>query len=290
MLESLVIAHSTSGELEGLDFNSSNWLRWNTCVRQIAIGFGNHDQEVRKETTFVGPQAYGFFLEVVSGLHSPLVGETEVMGQFRELVENSNQITLKNKPQFLDFFRSILTDAKRVRALALKDLGSRSYGSLLRKYLRERSSVSILGAGKIVGEILPWLKPVSQVTVKCRRLEQAEKLKEKFNFIQVESIDSPMLGDTLVIAAPMKSEEIILLIKNQSPIKNIIDLRESSTRDPLNVSLPTVTLSKLFSEIENTEKDVKQKVEKARSLIKEMSQKWTVKAENRPFGWEDLCG
>jgi glutamyl-tRNA reductase len=288
MHESLVIYHSTSGQLTNPLFDSDKWLRWNTCVRQVAIGF--EDSIGAEGEIFLGPEAYGFFLEVISGLHSPIVGETEVMGQFKELIEKANQSDFKNKAPLLNFFRNALKDAKTVRSSALKDMGSRSYGSLLRKYLKESRHVTILGAGKLVGEILPWLKPMSAVTIKCRRLEQGQQLKEKYNFINVESWSSEILGDTLLIAAPVSKSEISKLFVGISGLERIIDLRENSSRDSLKLGIPTVTLDQLFSEIENTEKDVEQKVLKARALIKDLSQKWTLKAEHRPFGWEDLCG
>jgi len=264
------------------------FLRWNTCVRQLAIGFEATAPE--EFEMYQGVEAYGFFLEVICGLHSPLLGETEVMGQFKDLIENVKNSEPANKTQLLGFFRAVLTDAKFVRTSFLREMGSRSYGSLIRKYLNEGEKVSVIGAGKLVGEILPWLKPLREVTVKCRRMEQGQSLKEKFGFLKTEELQTGSISDTLIIAAPISAIEISEILSKSTGINKIIDLRESSSRDPLRTTIPIITLAKLFNEIEKTEKDVDQKVIKARSLIKDLSQKWALKAEHRPFGWEDLCG
>jgi glutamyl-tRNA reductase len=77
-----------------------NGVEWQTCLRRILFlnARDNHDILEAIETegllppiveVFRGEQAYGFLLEVICGLNSPIVGETAVMGQFKEFLQNA---------------------------------------------------------------------------------------------------------------------------------------------------------------------------------------------------------
>jgi glutamyl-tRNA reductase len=241
--------------------------------------------------TYFGLEAYRFFLEVVCGLHSPIVGETEVMGQFKDLIDGANSIAEPIRSQALRFLKQVLTDAKNVRQTALRDLGSRTYGSLIRKFIKESPSVTVLGSGKLAEELLPWFKNGPPVHLLCRNGMRAKSLKKNFPFMTFSSLQDfrqPFMG-TLIIAAPMTAYEIETLIgRDLSKLGQVIDLRDSSTEDFL--SLPVITLEQFFSQIKEVEKDTLLKASKARELVKELAQKVYDAAEHRPFGWEDLCG
>jgi glutamyl-tRNA reductase len=99
--------------------------------------------------TYFGRDAYQFLLEVICGLHSPLVGENAVMGQFRQF-RNAAQFPNTAWGKFLrKVTTDVLVDARQVRHRHLEGLGSQSYGSLIRKHLKGQSSVAVLGAGSL---------------------------------------------------------------------------------------------------------------------------------------------
>src|SRR5205085_5331838 len=81
---------------------------------------------------FRGQQAYAFLLEVICGLNSPIVGETAVMGQFKDFLLDAKF----PRTSWGNFLRQLVTnlmiDAKRVRARHMQGIGSQSYGSLVR--------------------------------------------------------------------------------------------------------------------------------------------------------------
>src|SRR5438046_10434818 len=72
-----------------------NSLEWQTCLRRILF-LNSNDNRAAIEAAeggkavpptvevFRGQEAYRFLLEVICGLNSPIVGETAVMGQFKE--------------------------------------------------------------------------------------------------------------------------------------------------------------------------------------------------------------
>jgi glutamyl-tRNA reductase len=301
MFENLVLVHqptlqktSGGGSFSPL-FESDSIVRWNTCLREIQIGLLQDlgSVEASKEI-YVGQKAYGFFLEVVCGLHSPIVGETEVMGQFKNLLEVTDLPSGPEGKIFRQFFQGILTDAKNVREKYLKGLGSRSYGSLVRKHIRDAKTVGLLGAGQLVQEILPWLDDSkTEFHIFCRRRSAGEALKTKHPELKIHAFNTRTLKDVepdaLIIAAPVSTVHIRDWIGATS-IKRIIDLRHDSSSEPLKFEGKVLVLRELFDELALAEAKNTDRVAQAQKYIGELSQKPFKSVELRPFGWEDLCG
>src|SRR6185369_1352064 len=85
MLNDLVIINLRANSTEAMPVALTN-LQWQTCLRRIVF---LHRSELEQRTSsrlesYSGREAYQFLLEVICGLHSPLVGENAVMGQFRK--------------------------------------------------------------------------------------------------------------------------------------------------------------------------------------------------------------
>src|ERR1043165_8205903 len=77
-----------------------NGLEWQTCLRRILFLHANdsaaiiqsiQNGELRLPTieVFRGHDAYQFLLETICGYNSPIVGETAVMGQFKEFSQRA---------------------------------------------------------------------------------------------------------------------------------------------------------------------------------------------------------
>ena len=88
MLDQFAVIHipgSRKSETPAFFNESEGWILWRTCLRSIWMGLspnGISDLPLGpladSVETYTGEAAYGFLLEVVCGLHSPLAGETEV--------------------------------------------------------------------------------------------------------------------------------------------------------------------------------------------------------------------
>src|SRR5438128_12182020 len=132
-----------------------NGLEWQTCLRRILF-LNSHDNRELIQTLeagnvippiveiFRGQDAYRFLLEVICGLNSPIVGETAVMGQFKEFLLSAKF----PKNHWGSFLRQLTTnlmiDAKRIRYNHLQGIGSRSYGSLVRQQVKGMPAVAVL--------------------------------------------------------------------------------------------------------------------------------------------------
>ncbi len=140
-----------------------------------------------------GPHAYAFLLRTACGLESKISGETEIFGQLKIAWQEYS----KKKHSFQIFlsswFQRLFEDTKEIRARCLQNLGSNSYGGLIRKLIRTRSinpslePVLVVGAGQVAQSILPWLaeheiwlwnrgpRGLTDVKTPFRRLQRQEE-------------------------------------------------------------------------------------------------------------------
>lgn len=283
-----------------------NGLEWQTCLRRILflnrtdnaslIEVAQSEQSNSGSVeVFRGHDAYGFLLEVICGLNSPLVCETAVMGQFKEF---SAHAKFANTPWgwFLrQFTASVLVDAKRVRRDHLQGIGSQSYGSLVRQHLKGMPTVAVLGAGKLAREILPWLAGKTSARLFYRNWQHAKDLLREYPELQLDQYSTDDAGwqqeeTGLVIAAPMRASEVEAWVRSQSSnFSKCLDLRGDAATDPITLPIPVIKLSELFDALRSERQRLEGRVESARAAIKQLLQRQTNQAQFRPFGWEDLC-
>ena len=264
-------------------------LTWATCLREIAFFPQELGLAAPAETeVYTGEAAYRFCLEVICGLKSPLLGETEVMGQFKAFVERHDGHSAFDK-MFRKFANNLWTDAKRVRSEFLKDLGSQSYGSLARRWVKSCPQVHFVGYGHLAQEMQPWLSKGStelhfHVRSSSRVTKQPERLHELNECGQ-------KLSGALIIAAPISNEEIIAWLANQETnFQVVIDLRDTSARQPLNLTVRHhYRLQDAFDLVEQGREKRVAQADLAREAIAKISQDRYTQRVIRPFGWDDLC-
>ncbi|WP_413558797.1 hypothetical protein [Bdellovibrio sp. HCB209] len=274
---------------------------WRTCLRQIL--FCREDEvnsfvEVLEPEDQIlrGEKAFSLLLEILCGLHSPIVGETEVFGQFRNFVEARKALgdtLFADNQKWLNF---IMAEVKRTRAEHLVGIGSQSYGSLLRRYTKDMESVTICGSGQLAQEILPWLAHKQSVQVLCRECTKMRSFAEKYDNLTIVNYNEAYVhGEAMVIAAPISDARILELISKQDTRPHVIyDLRGEENNLPalIESQFPRVTLMTLqqfFAEIEETKKDRLTKLEQIRSYLLEKALAFAQRTELRPLGWDDIC-
>lgn len=283
-----------------------NGLDWRTCLRRILFlnkaenaslisAAENEGVLASPVEIYRGEDAYRFLLEVICGLNSPLVGETAVLGQFREFVAHAKLPNTSWGHFLRQLISNLLVDAKRVRHEHLQGLGSQSYGSLVRQHLKGLPSVALLGGGQLAREILPWLIGKTQVRLFYRNYQHAQELLVDYPEIQLDQFSAADAGweqaeTGLVIAAPLKAVEVARWVGTQSPPFSLcLDLRGDAETDPVSLPFPVIKLSELFDALRNERQRLAGRVEAAREEIKLLSQRQVQQAQFRPFGWEDLC-
>jgi glutamyl-tRNA reductase len=274
--------------------------RFETCLRGILITTSGFPVEFGDEPpteTYRGEAAYAWLLEVLAGLHSPLLGETEVLGQFRE------QIIFPLGPSVPNFLKGIVEDVKKIRRDCLQNLGQKTYGSLARRLLTAEYPLYFLGAGQMTREILPFMQKGnrSKVTVVARSLARAQrKLPGLIPNGGLQLWTEPILESVfdLIIAAPVSDEALNdWRRQHQGEIHQCLDLRAlTGVANSQLVNNPSVktqggfwNLEIFFSLQKGEEERAREKVQQARLRIQQVTEERWCQRWDRPFGWEDVC-
>ena len=296
----MIVTHFKKDGLASSDWKQFELLNqstvWETCVRVLGLTMQNqahshpnshshlHDQEnLKAMDVFRGSQAYHFLLRVASGLESPILGETEVFGQFKNWLEQS--------PKWQQLGKMILEDVKLVRRQYLEGLGAQSYGSWARKKLENQSHVMMVGCGQLGQEILPWLaKSERAVTVVVRDETKYQQFQspsvQVMNFSQVQE-----WAGALLIMAPL-SEQQLNSILAKSSFRLIVDLRDNSGKfwgQRIDKPSPVFTLEDAFSDLKKFRELGQSQIAQAEQKLKELAHQRAQSVVNRPFGWDDLC-
>jgi glutamyl-tRNA reductase len=199
------------------------------------------------------------------------------MGQFREFrAGRSFPATLWGR--FLSKLTTdVLVDARNIRQRYLDNLGSQSYGSLIRKHVKGIPAVALLGSGSLAQEILPWLIDETDVRMFYRSWSHAKTIVDKYERLRHDRFTISRAGwkadhVALVIAAPIDSGELDKWIELQSvKFSLVVDLRENSDTDRITSSSRVVGLTQLFASLRNERERLQRQVAAARAQIKSMT-------------------
>jgi glutamyl-tRNA reductase len=264
---------------------------WRTCLREIA--FSNEtarDASAADATRRLNEgDAYRLLLEILCGLQSPMVGETQVMGQFKTFLA-----TLDREHAWLGRLgQRLLGDARDIRTRYLQGLGSRSYGSAVRRHLADGRHAVLIGTGKLAHEVLPFLADEGRSVDHWGRRDDAATSGAGVTYRTLDQIDdlaATMDQPTvLIIAAPVPSDVVQRVAARYAGLRSVIDLRAELTNEPLHVAAPIVTLQDLFAQMNAANLFASRHVDAARADIVRRSRQFEFRDELRPFGWDDLC-
>lgn len=293
------------GGAPGIQGEAVHHFSFTTCLRHIVIA--NLDEAAELAAQAQGPndqilrgeQAYSLLLEIICGLHSPLVGETEVYGQFKNAV---SQFSLPATPwgtMLAKAFKALFEDAKKVRDQHLKDLGSQSYGSVLRREVKGLKSVHFVGAGHLVQEILPWInKEGISIVIHCRNPEKAQQalgaLSANIRIAEMEERMALSDVDALVIAAPVSADSMRAWLPLDARPHLVADLRADSESDRLSEGSfsefkRVLPLGEFMNRLSQNQSLILERKGAALSAVARAASDRARTVEYRPFGWEDVC-
>lgn len=287
MLAGLKVLHKSKPESHDREkLSAGHGPVFQTCLRLIQMHWGDDDINVPEGFEFYsGEKAYQFILEIICGLHSPVVGETEVFGQFKNF---------KTKEKFSYALQlvvdNLIADTKKIRDMYLKDLGGQSYGSVVRKCAKDYRSVAFIGAGQFTQELLPWVyKEGKIITVYARDVEKAKELQETYPHISIVQMsqETEITADMVIVAAPLKSERIQTLVSSRSTF--VLDLRGECRLDACTQFPQYMTLDQVFRIIESNQKQIFTAKHQALEEISNLTLKRSLFEVMRPFGWDDIC-
>lgn len=249
-------------------------MSWRTCLREV-IFLDDAELGCGEAASLTGADAYAFLLETICGLHSPMLGETQVLGQFRAFLASLDPC---DASWLGGIGQQLMNDARAVRERHLRGLGSRSYGSAVRRHLGSAQTVALVGAGGLASELLPYLADGRQVDQWGRQ-----------DIARAQSRAACPSPAALVIAAPVRNEAIAAIAGAYPDLRCVIDLRSAGEREPLRLDVAVVTLDDVFAGVEASAAASDARLAGARRDIAGMALAFERRLQLRPFGWDDLC-
>ena len=259
---------------------------WRTCVREIA--FVDSRAAVPSSATVMhGEAAYAHLLEVICGLDSPMVGETEVLHQFKVFAADLpvDQTGLR------EIGHQLLADARVIRSRHLIGLGSRSYGSAVRRHVADAPCVAVVGTGMLAREIIPFVVRADRfVDLWGRRLEfDLPDTGIRYRPLDTAKPATIDAAASIVIAAPLTSAQIGRMASAYRDVTVLIDLRAEGSQDPPPPIAPLVTLDDVFSSVEEATRATAMRVVAAKDDVHCYARAFATRAKLNPSGWHDLC-
>lgn len=132
-----------------------------TCQRTLIAVMGPPDLNLEDDAPFYqGEEAYRFLLEVLCGLQSRLVGENEIVSQFRRAF----QVYLsspKASSTLQKILEKLFQDGKAIRTQYLRGISQKTYACLARrKFVAQKArSLVIVGSGSLAEDLIfQWKK------------------------------------------------------------------------------------------------------------------------------------
>ena len=296
MIENLNLYHiPRSSEQTDTPTQFCDLIRWQTCLRDIYFSKEKIEFENKAIDSYHGKDAYRFLLEVASGLHSRIKGETEIFSQFKELIRKD--LLDSEWSTHSRVWDKAVQDVKFLRSQYLKNNGHQTYSSLICDYAKKHDQLIFFGSGNLVRESLPLLtKYNGQIDIICRDLDKVKDLVKDYPSVSFSTFKQNKkaaisANSFLAIAAPIPTNELEKLIRQYGPFKNIIDFRatDEGASPQIKTQATYLSLEDVFQRIGDNQKKIKNKIELIEKEIIVKAQYWDSKLTNRPFGWDDLC-
>ncbi len=171
----------------------------------------------------------------------------------------------------------MLSDARAVREQHLRNLGTRSYGSAVRRYLDGITRVAVIGRGALAADVIPYVDEGRLVDQWTRE-----------DLSRASSRAAAYGRAAIIVAAPVRATDIEAVAKCYPGCVRIIDLRAADQRDAL-ACATVITLDDVLAAVEASTRASEQRVETARREIRRLAAAFDQGQLLRPFGWDDLC-
>ncbi len=159
-----------------------------TCQRTLIISTESTEAILPNAELFKHDEAYLYLLETICGLKSRLVGENEIVNQFKEAYQSFMQFEDKSTA-LIQILEKLFQDAKSIRTKYLIGIGQKSYASISRRHLislQQAHTVLILGSGVLAEDMINQLKKKAKVMITGRNLDRVATLALKHNLEVVD--------------------------------------------------------------------------------------------------------
>lgn len=270
--------------LADVEINCNKTLVIKTCQRILAI---RHDEQNnlevvnQEQTRYQGTEAYEFLLEIICGLQSKLIGENEIVGQFKTAYRNYCEQAEKHSGLLL-ILEKLFKDAKKIRSEYLMGLSQKTYASIARKHMTRKSAeeILILGSGALAEDLINQFKKKAVVYISARNSEKVNQLANDHDIKIVPwknehlYLDFPFIANTIGFDGTLLDESFFKKWSAKHSTRLFIDLGSpSAIKTSLDYKQGFMVLDDIFSEGAIHESHKRDQLKKARQAIAQTVEK-----------------
>jgi glutamyl-tRNA reductase len=185
-----------------------------TCQRTLVLAYEVYpfkDHHLPVHQLHTGDEAYLYLLETICGLKSKLIGENEIVGQFKEAYKSYAQSTFKDTKLLL-ILEKLFKDSKDIRTQFLIGISQKTYASLTRRHLIQRAKadhIVIVGSGSLAEDLINQFKKKAQVSICARNSVRANQLAVAHDITLIPWENKSCLVDYPYIANTVGAETIL---------------------------------------------------------------------------------
>lgn len=257
-----------------------------TCQRTIVIGYENLNiNNIDRSDSYEvkrGKEAYSYLLEITCGLKSKLLGENEIVGQFKKAyIDYLYQNSRNNK--ILSILEKLLKDTKEIRTKYLIGIGQKTYASITRRQIYNRhkaQKVLILGSGQMAEDLINQFKKKCEVYMCARNEEALDSLNLNHDFRRVcwrnyaDMIQFPFIANTIGHESVLFNNIFFKNWAERHDDKVFVDLGSpSAIRTDLALDDGVMRLKDIFNEGAIKENHKRDQILKAKNAMDELVEK-----------------
>ena len=283
MLTGLKLWNMSSGKLHQEELSGHAFVL-RTCQRTLVLSFedGLFDHTETPEHDLVcGADAYLFLLETICGLKSKLIGENEIVGQFKEAYQMYAASTLKDT-KLLQVLEKLFKDAKDIRTQYLIGISQKTYASLTRRHIIQKARaehVVVVGSGAMAEDLINQFKKKARVSICARNVAKVQELARTHSLNVIPWEDRHTLADFSFIANTVGTTSILFnedffTTWSKHSQRLFVDLGSpSSIRTSLGTSESVVRLDDIFREGAIVEEQKHTQINLAKAAMVEITMK-----------------
>lgn len=241
-----------------------------------------------------GEAAYEYLLEIICGLKSQLLGENEIVAQFRSAYQAYASQSHKNS-EILRILEKLFKDAKEIRSKYLIGLGQKTYASLTRKHLMrtQAQKVLILGSGQLAEDMVNQLKKKTMIFLSARNELKVRNFEREHQIFPVnwESKKSWLnyshIVNTIGFEGELLGDTFFQEWQQRHLRKCFIDLGSPSCiTTKMKDSPEFIELSDIFKEGAIVEDQKEVKIANAKNFLKKLSKRRAELMRQKSFHWQ----
>ena len=255
-----------------------------TCQRTLVVTSENHDicLSLRSQMNNIlqGPEGYQFLMEVICGLKSRLLGETEIVSQFKEAFDKFLAQNVRD-PIVTLTLQKLFKDAKKIRHNHLSDVGQYSYAGMTKKLITNRDHgplILLVGSGQLSQDILKVMNKKFNIHLLARNKDKVVELQKDYKFKSLSWENFKEATQYQVVVNTVGSEETLfgqqffktwLLLHGHRGL--FIDLGSPSCIDTsYDVTNGVIRLDDIFQMSDQLNEEKKEKIEEAQDGISKL--------------------